>query len=640
MNEAPQENQIPVYTVANGADRLTALAPARAKMASWGELAARARVPEHSVPFMVGMSGGKPLVVNNYLFFIGEDWITCVGYPLSKGDGSDGEYDLNTFILAADLVGDTLAREKKGGSCESLDMFVVAPALPADSVRELGGEISEEDRFYILPANAEIPGPVRRKVRKGEEILTVDESTEFSAAHRRLWSEILTKTDMRPNVREMYAKSGRLMQQNVPGLTLLNAWDAEGNLAASLLIDSSPEKFCSYIIGAHSKRHYTSYATDLLFARLLEKARVLGKEYIHLGLGVNEGILRFKNKWGGQEDLPFVMASWKHSIVAEGLKDSMGDFLENLAKAGADGLSKQQIFNMLPPQKPYAMLWELEKDGKISWIGGTAHFFYYSFTEHFEKIFEQVDNVIFEGPMDEDSMAWFTKSGQTRLPDDPDILSMLTKKELDDLKRMVQGPQSKVVRRLQGNKLPPPINVEYYLANYRPWYSFFSMWTAFLERQGWKQSVDLDAWNLAHERGKAVIAMETHEEQMGSLGSVPPERIINFFRQCKRWPAFSHSNMKSYLRGDLGGMYGTSTEFPTRGVHGVFSVRDLRFTKRMMPFVEQGRSITFVGSAHMLGMRVLLRERGVKITKVFPSRWRRFKCGIVKKFYGDKSDFD
>lgn len=640
MSQSVKEYMVPVYSVPPGADRATALEPTRARLVPWAELAPRARVPEHSAPFMLGMSGGAPLVVNNYLFFKGADWITCVGYPLNGEDGEDGAYDLNAFIMAADLVGDALARERKGSERESLDMFVVAPSLPAESIKKLGGETGEEDRFYILPASAEVPAPVRRMVRKVGELLRVDESPEFSAAHRRLWSEMLTRANMRNNVREMYAKTGRLMQQDIPGLSFLNAWDADGNLAASLLVDSAPGRFCSYIIGAHSRRHYTPYATDLLFARMLEKARALGKEYIHLGLGVNEGILRFKKKWGGREDLPFVMAGWKHSIEPEGLKDAMGDFLENIAKAGGAGLSKQQIFNSMPPQRPFAMLWELEKDGKISWIGGTAHFFYYSFTMHFEKIFEGVDNVIFEGPMDEESMGWYEKHGKTRQPGDADILSMLTKRELAELKRVVRGPENKIIRRLQGDKMPPPIDVEHYLANYRPWYAFFSMWTAFLERQGWRQSVDMDAWNLARERGKAIIAMETHEEQMASLGSIPPERIISFFRQCGQWPSFSRSNMRHYLLGDLGGMFGTSTEFPTLGVRGVLSVRDVRFVQRMMPFLEKGRSITFVGSAHMLGMRRLLRDAGVKVTRVFPSRWHRFKCEAYKKARGERCDID
>ena len=48
---------------------------------------ALASVPEHSLPFMEAMSGGKAHVENGYLFFTGEDWLMAVAYPLT------GEYD-------------------------------------------------------------------------------------------------------------------------------------------------------------------------------------------------------------------------------------------------------------------------------------------------------------------------------------------------------------------------------------------------------------------------------------------------------------------------------------------------------------------------------------------------------------------
>ncbi len=631
MYWAAHNNLVPVYNARAGAQPAGILDEAPSCMLEWPALSLLARVPEHSAHFMSAMSGGSPVVVNDYLFFTGEDWVTGIGYPLR------GEFDLSSFILAADLLGDALVARNRSAACEHVDMFVVAPALPAHAVLELGGEMGEEDRFYILPAGTDVPAPLRRLARKAGESLRVEEGAEFGAAHRRLWSEMLAKTDMRPNVREMYAKTGRLMQAGVPGVSFLNALDASGNLAASLLIDTSPEKFLSYIIGAHSRRHYTPYATDLLFAHMLAKARRMGKEYIHLGLGVNEGILRFKKKWGAQEDLPFVSAHWEHRENAASVKQNISGLLQNLGKSG--GVSKQQLFDSMPEQRTLAMLWELEKNGKKSWICGSAHFFYYSFTLHFEKLFNEVDNVIFEGPMDEESMALFARSGQTRQPQDAALLDMLTARELCALKCMVEGPQNPMLRRLNGEKKVKPVDVEHYLTAYRPWYAFFSLWTAFLERRGWAQSVDLDAWNLAHDMGKSIIAMETHEEQLASLESVPAERIIDFFRHCRKWPAYSRNNLRSYLLGDLGGMYGTSTEFPTRGVHTVFNVRDLRFTERMLPFVEQGGCIAFVGSAHMLGMRDLLRREGVKVGRVWPGRWHRLKCDVIKKINGSKSDF-
>ena len=41
----------------------------------------------------------------------------------------------------------------------------------------------------------------------------------------------------------------------------------------------------------------------------------------------------------------------------------------------------------------------------MSWLGGTAHFFCYSFETSFIRLFRKVDNVLFEGPLDEDALA-------------------------------------------------------------------------------------------------------------------------------------------------------------------------------------------------------------------------------------------
>ena len=46
-----------------------------------------------------------------------------------------------------------------------------------------------------------------------------------------------------------------------------------------------------------------SHASDLLFLEMIKLTRENGKKTINFGLGVNEGIRRFKEKWGG---IPFL----------------------------------------------------------------------------------------------------------------------------------------------------------------------------------------------------------------------------------------------------------------------------------------------------------------------------------------------
>jgi uncharacterized protein YbaP (TraB family) len=144
--------------------------------------------------------------------------------------------------------------------------------------------------------------------------------------------------------------------------------------------------------------------------------------------------------------------------------------------------------------------------------------------------------------------------------------------------------------------------------------AFFSLWTGFLARQGWTQSVDLEAWHLAHEMGRAVVGMESIPEQIETLESIPMSRIVNFLRQCRSWSGYIRRNVRAYLKGDVDRMFGTSIEFPTR-TELVIHRRDARFLERMRPFIEEGRCAVFVGSAHMINLRGMLAEAGFSLRR-------------------------
>ena len=139
----------------------------------------------------------------------------------------------------------------------------------------------------------------------------------------------------------------------------------------------------------------------------------------------------------------------------------------------------------------------------------------------------------------------------------------MTEAEIRRLERVVCGVRGPVARFLNMEWEDAP-DVRERLHTTRHWYAFFSLWTAFLERQGWRDSVDLEAWHLARDMGKTVLGMETMEEQLHSLEVVPVPRVLDFFRHCGQWRSYMKRNIYHYLRGELEPMMGTSTEFPTR----------------------------------------------------------------------------
>jgi len=556
-----------------------------------------AQVPEHSPAFMSAMSGGNFFVRGDYCFLAEQDWLMALGYPLRNA------YSPEVFEAAL-----RIALEQTGAQ----DCWCIAPELPP---RLIPHQVDADD-FFLLPASAVAPVRLCRPLERARACLLVDMTTRFSPQHRRLWSEFTARTPLRPNARELFARTEQVM--GTPGLMLLNAWDEEKRLAACLLLDFAPKRFVSYLIGAHSRGHYTPYASDLLIATLLDEARKHGKDYIHLGLGVNEGIRRFKRKWGAVPALPYRMAAWKEEPARQGAK--LGDLLYALAASEpAEGLPRHEILSFEPPQRPFAMLWAMEKNGKHSWIGGAAHFFCCSFERSFRRLFRQVDTILLEGPLDEESLNVVARSGRTPCPDVPRVGPLLTEDEIRVLERVVRGPEG-FWPRLLNMEAKNPADVRYYLEHTHPWCALFSLWTSFLERQGWKHSVDLEIWRLGHAMGKTVIAMESLEEQIASLESVTVERVAKFFRNARQWKRYIKRNTAAYLAGDLMAMMGTSTEFPTR-TEIVINRRDQRFRERMRPFLEAGNCAVFVGTAHMLGLRPMLEEDGFRLRQIMPT-WR------------------
>lgn len=551
----------------------------------------RAGVPEHSAGFMQAMSGGEPFLVGPYLFIAAEDWLLAVGYPL-EGNGQEA----SGFSRALrEAIGRTRAR----------DCWAIGPGLP----EALRPHRRQQDRYYVLPAAKTPPARLERLAERAAAVLRVEEGREFTAAHRRLWSEFISRTALPVNVRELFARTEAVLEK-APELMLLNAWDASGRLAACLLLDLAPGRFLSYLIGAHSRAHYTPHASDLLFREMIRVARREGKQFLHLGLGVNPGIRRFKTKWGAEPGQNYEMAQWQES---ESLRQGVNELMRVLATMPRGTMSKREYLASLPPQRRFAMLWEIEKNGRRSWIGGSAHFFCFSFERSLRRLFEKVDTVLFEGPLDPASLDQVAARGRSPGPESPRVIDAVSPEEVGRLERVVCGPRG-FWARLLGLQHPDPPDIRHLLSETRHWMAFFTIWTRFLAHRGWNQSVDLEAWELAGDMGRAVIGMETIVEQIETLESIPIPRIVNFLRDCRRWNAYIRRNMRAYLAGDLEAMMGTSIEFPSR-TEMVIGRRDARFLKRMQPFIEAGRCAVFVGAAHMLELRGMLAREGFSIRR-------------------------
>jgi hypothetical protein len=257
---------------------------------------ARAYVPEHIVGLMTGISGGEPFLVDGYLGLSKDDWVILIGYPLA------GNFDHEDFgrVIAGTIT-----------SFRPASLWFIAPEVPA-AVAQLC-RARESDEYYTLALQQFEPkASLRRIVNRASRELTVERGREIAGDHQALIAEFLEREKPCLRIEQLFLSMARYVGESKTAV-VLTARDRSGSAAAFYVMELAAMQFATYVVGCHSKRRYVLGASDLLFADMIALAREHGKSYIHLGLGVNEGIRRFKEKWGGIPRLRYEFCEYQRS---------------------------------------------------------------------------------------------------------------------------------------------------------------------------------------------------------------------------------------------------------------------------------------------------------------------------------------
>jgi hypothetical protein len=135
-------------------------------------------------------------------------------------------------------------------------------------------------------------------VEKASKALRVERANSISKEHEKLIAEFLKREELPPRIKELYRAIPDYVAHS-SSVCVLNALNQKGKLCAFYIVDLGAKNFSTYLIGTHSKKYYVPHASDLLFSEMINLTAECGKNTINLGLGVNEGIRRFKEKWGG-----------------------------------------------------------------------------------------------------------------------------------------------------------------------------------------------------------------------------------------------------------------------------------------------------------------------------------------------------
>jgi hypothetical protein len=242
----------------------------------------KAYVPEHIVSLMATISEAESFLIEDHLSFAKDNWLIVVGYPLdgkSSQDRCEKIVKLNLERFQPEIL------------------WFIGPQVPAslsDSCTE-----RESDQYYQLDLDQiRVKTSLRNAAEKAGRTLSVERAKEFSRENEKLVSELLEREKLSPRIKGLYRAMPRYVAHSASAW-VLNAWDQGKRLSAFFVVELAAKHFVTYVLGSHSKKHYVPHASDLLFLEMINLTRESGKNTIHLGLGVNEGIRRFKEKWGG-----------------------------------------------------------------------------------------------------------------------------------------------------------------------------------------------------------------------------------------------------------------------------------------------------------------------------------------------------
>ena len=135
----------------------------------------KAYVPEHIVNLMVPISKGEPILKEDHLGFVKDNWLIFVGYPLN------GSFSLERCERILKQAVETFRPEY---------LWFIGPEIPAsllDACKE-----RETDQYYRLDLDqTKLKPSLQRMAEKAFKEMTVERGHSISKEHEALIDELL-----------------------------------------------------------------------------------------------------------------------------------------------------------------------------------------------------------------------------------------------------------------------------------------------------------------------------------------------------------------------------------------------------------------------------------------------------------------
>lgn len=189
------------------------------------------------------------------------------------------------------------------------NVTVLAPERPRVAPPEAS---VRSDAYLFLSLPWHVPdGKLRNMLRRAQRECRIAVES-FAPEHEHLLEEFCRHHALDTATRSIYARIGRYLASCPDAMLFAARAPGDHRLLALTVGDYTSLTTASYMFAARAPFCPPGVADALLLA-LLREAERRGHSQINLGLGIHEGIRRFKQKWGTLHALPYVETSWKRT---------------------------------------------------------------------------------------------------------------------------------------------------------------------------------------------------------------------------------------------------------------------------------------------------------------------------------------
>lgn len=272
----------------------------------WSFIFEHAYIPEHLVQYVCRISSVEPFIHEGYLYYLKNNHMIFIGYPLNKS--------FNHQEVRETLI-ELICKHK-----------INSVAIISEEKIEIEGTLLAEssDHYYILDLSyLKIDSKLRNSIRRADRELKIEISNEITTEHREIINDYIKSERFDKYTVYIFEMLPKYVEKAKDSI-VVSAYKREGNLAGFNIVDLGSKNYAFYMFNFISRKNYVPGTSDLLMSRMIEIAIKEKKSYLNLGLGISEGVVFFKKKWGGKIFLDYY---FEYRILERNKKSSLRRFL-------------------------------------------------------------------------------------------------------------------------------------------------------------------------------------------------------------------------------------------------------------------------------------------------------------------------